>query len=249
MNKFIHPKITVTMPAYNASKFIKEAIESVLAQDHDSFELVILDDGSTDNTWEIIRRYKKDPRVRAFRNRKNHGVGSARNKLVRSAKGRYISLCDADDLMLPDNLKALSRFLDTHPRTGVVYGNLLVLNLDKKSAFIRRPYVMEAKCTLKWDLLEKYSTVPHPGSMIRKGLILKAGGYDETLYCREDAALWSQLFDITEFAHLKDGIYYLWRRHPLSKTRTAALEKFFAESNKIKAEAIRRRYGFDFKFD
>jgi len=255
-----NPKVTVTMPAYNASKYINEAIKSVLTQDYNSFELLILDDGSTDNTWDIIRQYRKDPCVRIYRNKKNSGVAKTRNKLVKLAKGKYISICDADDLMLLGNLKTLSKFLDTHPKIGVVYGNMLILNINNKNELTKRPYVAKTDYVAKWDLLERNSIVSHPGAMIRKEAISRAGGYDEALFYLDDLSLWLKLFEVTKFEYLKDGLYYIWRRHPQSLTRVVGPELKFVDRDrikelaideeriKIKEEAIKRRYGFDFKF-
>jgi len=245
MNKFIHPKITVTMPAYNASKFIKEAIESVLAQDHDSFELVILDDGSTDNTWEIIRRYKKDPRVRAFRNRKNTGGGAARNRTIRLARGKYVSFCDADDLMMPGNLKTLSRFLDAHPKTGMVYPKTLVITIDAKSRMLETPFVTGQDFSKGWDLLG--NLVCQGGAMARKRLLLKAGGYDETAYCSSvDYGLWLRLCEITKVEYLDGGIFYAIIKCP-KRLPPEGEAKYRCYKLRKLAETIKRRYDYDFK--
>jgi len=251
-----NPKVTVTMPAYNASKYINEAIKSVLNQNYESFELLILDDGSTDNTWDVIQKYKKDPRVRIYRNKKNTGVAKTRNRLIRLAKGCYISICDADDLMLPGNLKTLSQYLDNHPRTGAVYGNILILNIDNKNRLIKHPYIAKSDCAIKWDLLEKESLISHSGSMVRKREIFKIGGYDKTLIYLDDLSLWFRLSENTRIKHLRYGIYYIWRRHPSSLTRVAGQDLRYTKKmrviNKerllIKEKAIRRRYGFNFKY-
>jgi len=239
-------KVTVTMPAYNASKYIEAAIESVLSQDYDDFELLIMDDGSTDSILDIVRRYRKYSKVRIFKNKDNLGVGKTRNRLIELSCGRYISPCDADDIMLPGNLKTFSKFLDKHPKVGAVYGNLLALEINKKGVMTDY-YIISSDCSRKWDLLEKYSIICHPGSMIRKDLIIKAGGYGENFYCMDDASLWSRLSDITSIRHLNDGVHYVWRRHPNSLTKTCLRERSSSDRIAIEKEAIKRRYGFNFK--
>lgn len=242
------PKITVIMPAYNVAKYIAQAIESVLSQDYEKFELIMLDDGSNDNTFNVMKKYENDPRIKIYRNKKNQGVGAARNKLLRLAMGEYISPCDADDVMLPNNLKTLSNFLDKHKKIGVVYADLLVVEVDKNDKIIKPFYIEGTDCNKKWDLVEPCSLVNHPGSMIRKSLIFKCGGYDETVYSKDDHALFLKLTEITQFQYLKGEVYYLRRRHPSSLTKTVTLKRLHADMLKIKKEAIKRRYNFDFKY-
>lgn len=237
-------KVSVTMPAYNASRFIRETIESVLAQDYNKFELLIIDDGSTDDTWEVIKIYRNHPKIRIYRNNKNLGVGATRNRLLRLAKGQYISPCDADDIMLPGNLKTLSRFLDTHPDTGAVYGDFLVLERDNKDRILKPPYIKGGNYNKGWDLMRDLGN--YGGSMIRKSLILKVGGYDKTIYSGEDDwDLWLKLAEVTKFKYLKDRVYYIYRRHPKSLTQMA--RGWHSDALRIRINAIKRRYGFDFK--
>jgi len=231
------------MPAYNAARFIKEAIESVLAQDYRPFELLIADDGSTDDTFKIIKDYKAHPKVRICSNRKNLGVGATRNKLVRLARGEYITPCDADDMMLPGNLKRLSVFLDAHPNTGAVYADCLVLETDKDNDLLMAPYILGKDHRKIWDLID--NPINHPGSMIRKSLILKVGGYNENVYSVDDWDLWLRLAEITQFKYLKGEVYYVWRRNPKSLTQTD--KRWHRDYRSIIGEAIKRRYGITWK--
>ncbi len=234
-----HLKVTVAMPAYNASRYIREIIQSVLAQDYDSFELLICNDASKDNTLKIINEFRTHPKVRIFSNKTNLGPGATRNKLSRLAKGQYITPCDADDLMLPGNLKRLSGILDADPHCGVVYANVLKLDVNKENKILKIPQVLGKNYKKAWDLME--NAINHPGSMIRKSLILKVGGYDETVYSVDDWSLWLKLAEVTEFKYLEKEIYYLWRRNPASATRVD--KRFSSDADKIIQEAIRRRYG------
>ncbi len=231
-------KVSVLMPVYNASQYVEEAIESVLAQDYGPFELLIADDGSKDSTLEVISQYKRHPKVRIYSNKKNLGSGATRNRLVRLTKSEYITPCDSDDLMLPGNLRKLSHFLDAHSRIGVVYGDLLVLEVDKDNAPLSPPCVLGGDHDQVWDLLD--NAVNHPGSMIRKSLILKVGGYDETVYSVDDWSLWLKLAEITKFKHLKGEIYYVWKRRSTGLTKTNPRRR--SDVLKIVSEAIERRY-------
>jgi glycosyltransferase involved in cell wall biosynthesis len=232
------------MAAYNASRFIKEAIDSVLSQDYDGFELLIMDDCSEDDTFDIIKKYKNHPKVKIYRNRKNLGVGATRNKLVRLSKGQYITPCDADDIMLPENLKTLGKFLDTHPDVGVVYADILIMEMDRKGKTLKAPHIfLDRDINETWDLIN--DAVNHPGSMMRKSIILKVSGYDETVYSVGDWALLLKLAEVTKFKYLKDRVYYIYRKHPKSLTRTD--KRYNSDSFKIVSDAIKRRYDFEFK--
>lgn len=113
------PSISVVMCAYNAAAFITPAIQSILDQTFKDFELLIVDDASTDTTREIIEAFK-DPRIRVFYHQKNRGSGAARNTALREAKGEYIALMDADDFSLPTRLAAQKRYLDKHKKVGML---------------------------------------------------------------------------------------------------------------------------------
>ena len=109
-----HPKVTVFIPVYNRDKFIGETIESVLAQSYTDFELLIVDDGSTDRTIEVIQSYQ-DPRIRLKTHGKNLGIPATRNKGLAHARGQYIAILDSDDLAHPERLTKQVSFLDQNP--------------------------------------------------------------------------------------------------------------------------------------
>jgi glycosyltransferase involved in cell wall biosynthesis len=239
------------MPAYNAARFIRSAVESVLAQEGADFELLACDDGSRDRTWDILSEWKDDPRVRLFKNRRNMGAAAARNRLLRAARGRYVSPCDADDLMLPGNLRVLSRALDADPAVGAVYADILVLETDKRQRLIRAPYVLDKAFEPGLDLCE--NRVNHGGSMIRRGLMLRVGGYDEDVSSGEDWSLWLKLAEITRFKYLRGELRYLYRLNPWgltgAKRKSAAhMRRWLRTMEDIVGRAVRRRFGVEFRF-
>lgn len=105
------PLVSISMPAFNAENYIAEAIESILAQSYQNFELIICDDGSTDQTSEIINRYN-DPRIVKIFSQKNRGLIATRNEIAQLARGKYLALLDADDLAFPDRLALQVKFLE-----------------------------------------------------------------------------------------------------------------------------------------
>lgn len=232
-------KVTVAMPAFNAGPYVEEAIESVLSQAFRSFELIVVDDRSTDDTWRRVRKYVGRPQVRIARNPRNLGAGATRNAMTRLARGTYIVPCDADDLMLPGALARLSAFLDSNPETGAVYADVLEVIVDAQDVVTQPPGICGQDQRRTWDLIE--NVINHPGSMIRKRLMERVGGYDEHVYSVDDWSLWLKLAEISRISYLPGEIYYLWRRRPSSMTRTD--RNWHRDVTRIRDEAVARRYG------
>ncbi|MCR5405090.1 MAG: glycosyltransferase [Butyrivibrio sp.] len=104
--------VSIIMPSYNTGKFIKESIESVLKQTYTNWELLIVDDCSTDNTDKVVEPFLSDERIKYFKNEKNSGAAVSRNKALREAKGRWIAFLDSDDLWLPEKLEKQIKFME-----------------------------------------------------------------------------------------------------------------------------------------
>ena len=108
------PRVSVVMPAYNAEKYIGEAIDSILNQTFTDFEFIIIDDGSSDRTADIVKSYS-DPRIRLLANERNSGIVASLNRGIQKATGKYIARMDADDYSRLDRIKKQVDFLDNHP--------------------------------------------------------------------------------------------------------------------------------------
>lgn len=104
--------VSVIMPSYNTAKYIAETIDSVLAQTYQNWELIIVDDCSTDNTDEVVEKFLKDSRIRYFKNERNMGAAASRNKALREAKGKWIAFLDSDDLWESEKLENQIRFME-----------------------------------------------------------------------------------------------------------------------------------------
>ncbi len=107
----IEDLVSIIMPSFNTASYINKSIESVLAQTYKNWELLIVDDCSTDNTDEVVESYLKDPRVKYFKNHENSGAALTRNRALREAKGEWIAFLDSDDLWLPNKLEKQLRFM------------------------------------------------------------------------------------------------------------------------------------------
>ena len=225
-------RITVAMPAFDVADVVGEAIESVLAQSLQDFELIVIDDGSSDATAERIACYANHPKVCVFYNNANLGSGATRNRILTQARGRYWMPCDADDLLLPGALADLSEFLDRHADVGVVYGNVLRLDTEAM-ALLREPEVVGTDANQSWDLFE--NAVNHGGSMIRTDLMRRVGGYTPGAM-PDDWDLFLKLSEIARIHYLAGQVYYVWRVRPSSQSR-----KHVAPTEIIRAAVERRR--------
>ena len=210
-------KVSVTIPVYHSAHLVEKAIESVLGQDVGfPFELLICDDASPDNAWEVLQQYSVDPRIRLFRNGENAGCALTRQMMLQEARGEYVSICDSDDELLAGNLQTFCRFLDRHPDIGVVYGDLLEVESDHEGQALVPAKHRKFKFEKAWDL--KHNLVPHGGTMMRTALAREVGGYRHfPNSCDWD--LWLRMAEVTSFHYMEDFLCYLYRRWPNTITR------------------------------
>jgi glycosyltransferase involved in cell wall biosynthesis len=184
------PKVSVIIPAYNAMPYLPEALESVLRQTFSDFEVIIIDDGSTDRTVEWTSKLT-DPRVKVIL-QDNHGSARARNQGIAIANGEYIALLDADDIWEPTKLEKQIRFLDEHPEIGLV--DTWTLLIDETGNSTGRVIVSKAEGDV-WKQLVQFQPVCACDStpLIRRECFETVGLFDENLLFLEDLDLWIRL--------------------------------------------------------
>ena len=207
------PMITILMPAYNARKYIGAAIDSVLQQSFTAFELVIVNDGSTDDTKEIIEIFS-DPRIRLL-NQAHGGVSGALNTGLAIAKGKYIARFDADDICFPERLKKQFVFLEQNP-------DYVIVGTDAEYMLEDGEYLFRFSCighehVALLDKLYFYCPFIHSSVMYLKEAVLKAGGYSPAAHNFEDYLLWTQLAKYGKLYNLPETLIRI-RFNPASVT-------------------------------
>ena len=161
-----YPAVSVVMPVYNYGHYIRESIDSILAQTMPDFELLVVNDGSSDNSSEIAHSYL-DRRVKIIDFHEQRGCYPARNEGMKVAKGKYICVMDADDRCMPERLEKQYRFLEDNTEFGAVGGAYQMMNSQHafyretdyetiKLLFLRYCYLCHATCMIKTSLIEKY---------------------------------------------------------------------------------------------
>ena len=169
------PLVSVVMPAYNSEKFVGLSIESILNQSFEAFELILIDDCSSDTTLEILKKYEAlDSRVRVFANSQNLGIAGNRNYGLSLSVGKYLAWQDADDISRPTRIALQYAFLEAHPDVGIVGGAMHIFS-DLQEVGVRR-YPCEDSQLRR--CIYRYSPVAQPAAMLRLSALKLAGLYD-----------------------------------------------------------------------
>jgi glycosyltransferase involved in cell wall biosynthesis len=204
------PSVSVLMSVFNGQAFLSEAIESILRQTFRDFEFVIIDDGSTDDTSEILSAYaNRDARVLVFHH-DNKGRAESLNIGMSFAKGQYIARMDADDIALRDRLQEQYDFMQCHPEVGLLSGAYERISSDGQLLDIVRPPLRDDQIRL---MMLRTSAMCHPAVMMRKEIALLAGGYRASLLDADDYDLWLRMSEHTQMANLENTILR-YRVHP-----------------------------------
>ena len=228
MSSTVPPRVTVLLPVFNGGPHLGPAIESVLAQTMADFELLVLDDGSTDGSLEVARSCR-DPRVRVVENGRNLGLTATLNRGLREARAPLIARQDADDLSAPDRLSAQAEAMARRPDLA-----LLGTQADVIDSGGRHAGSIVRSCeqgSIRWELLFDNAFV-HSSVMFRREVVLdEAGGYDEALRYCQDYALWTRLVRAHAVANLGRALVRC-RVHGASMTTTGG------EANRRESEAM-----------
>jgi glycosyltransferase involved in cell wall biosynthesis len=196
------PRVSVVIPTYNRGELLCETIDSVLAQTYHDFEIIVVDDGSTDNTAQLLSRYQDDVRL-VYRAHKNCGVAATRNHGIRLARGEFLAFLDSDDRWLPQKLERQVQFADAHPEYGLIateissFNKRGVVEAQNKAATyrIKNGHVVEQLLFGNWI---QTSTV-----LARRECVQAVGGFDEEVgQFGEDWLTWMRIAS-------RSAIYFL----------------------------------------
>lgn len=203
------PEVSVITPAFNRSAYLVMAVDSVLAQTFDKWELIVVDDGSTDKTREVLAPYLSDPRIRYYY-QSNKGQSAARNLGISVARGRYIGFLDSDDIWLPDKLALQVAVFERFPDIGVVHGDEITIDAQGRpiSSHNMARYSGSVTAQLLADNFVSMTT-----ALARKDCFDVLGGFDEADRIAEDYELWLRLSTRYQF-HYEPGHVTLYRSMP-----------------------------------
>ena len=200
------PKVSVVIPTHNRASFLRAAIQSVLNQTFQDFEIIVVDDASEDETPEVIRSFT-EPRIQYVRHETNKGQGVTRNNGLSRASGEYVAFLDDDDEWLPQKLEQQVRLLDSSPaKVGLIYSGFYRADVSTTrvvNRFIpeKRGYVFAAMCQQNW--IGTCSTV-----LIRRACLEKIGLFDEGLAASADYDMWLRISKEFEVEYITEPLVF-----------------------------------------
>jgi glycosyltransferase involved in cell wall biosynthesis len=199
-----NPKLSVVLPAFNAEKTLRRAIDSILNQTFPNFELIVIDDGSTDGTCEVVESYK-DIRIRLVRFQENQGLIAGLNKGLEIARGEYVARQDADDESVTERFAKQVAILESNSHIGVV-GSCVRLRDSSNKLLGIYSYPSEPDLA-RWQSLFK-TPVAHSTAVFRRSVVESVGGYNEKYKLAEDYELWTRVSAVAQILSLRDKLVY-----------------------------------------
>ncbi|MGD1019103.1 MAG: glycosyltransferase [Verrucomicrobiia bacterium] len=239
------PFVSICVPTYNRAQFIEETLESALAQTYPNFEVVVVDDGSTDNTVAVMARIR-DPRVR-FIVKEHSGGPATRNRCIAEARGEFLLWLDSDDALLPNTLEVYAAAMRQHPDVDVFYGNLLEADehLAVQGRWDYRDYYGWRDTLLSDTIIE--NRIPNGAALVRKSCYDKVGGYNPAFRRAHDYEFWTRLVPVATMKSVHADTF-IYRRHEESLSRLRQPADTCYEANAVKAMLARHELRALFPF-
>lgn len=236
-------KVTVIIPCFNRESYIRETIDSVLNQTYEPIEIIVIDDGSTDGSRDVLESYKDKIILLEHPGRVNRGQSAAINLGLDQSSGEYIAILDSDDLFLKDKIKIQVEFLDNNLDIGLVYSNGYYI--DEHGNQIAKMYYSDPieNSDPERVLMDCYFLVPN-NSLVRRSVYHQVGGFDEDLRAAQDHDMAIRIAEKTKLAYIDDYLF-LYRRHPDSISAKKA-DLRWRNGFIILNKAV-KRYNYSFK--
>ncbi len=227
------PLVSVVMCVYNDEKYLEKSIESILNQTFGNFEFIIVNDGSSDKTPEILNSYaQKDSRIKVF-HKENSGTTASANFGIGKARGKYIARIDSDDISYPNRLQKEVETLENNPSVGLVGGGSHLINSDGKIVGVRNIKTKNPKRTLLYRNIFQQSDV-----MFRKSVFDSHNGYREKFLNGEDYDMWLRISEVAKVIKLND-VLGQWRLNAGGYSFSRRKEQL--DSDKVIKEFARQR--------
>jgi len=212
------PRVSVIIPAYNAARYLPFAIDSVIAQSYTDWEIVLVDDGSTDNTRALADSYRpilQDKLQYIYQT--NRGLPAARNTAMRAARGEFLALLDADDVWLPHRLARGVAIMDADPQTGLVHARVKRINPEGNIIGELPVELRHLSGYIARNIYTRRAHIVCPTVLFRVRCLDSAGWFDESMRATEDRDLWFRIAQHDKIAYIDEVLAY-YRLSPSSMT-------------------------------
>lgn len=249
------PKVSIIIPTYNNAHYLPDAVDSAMAQTYTDYEIIIIDDGSTDDTKQVVVPYleKVGSRLK-YIYQKNKGLAAARNTAINHAAGEYIALLDADDKWCKDRLEETVQAIERDEKIGVVHANIMRFSDGEGNLGVPDRSMEKLSGSILKEIFLRKTNIACPTVLFRKKCCDEVGGFDENLArlgC-EDRELWLRIAEKYEFFYI-DKVLARYRINPASmsrnkekmmKARLYVVDKVCAKKKygNLKREALGRIY-------
>lgn len=214
--------VSVILPTYNYAQFLPESVGSILLQTYKSYEILVVDDGSTDNTKEVLSPFMQ--KIKYIKLEQNRGLPIARNIGIQSAQGKYIAFLDADDLWLPEKLQTDVNYFDQHPEVSMVYSRHI--NIDEKGYTLssnRKKRLPSGNIFIQ--LFSEQNFIISSSVVVRRDVFATTGLFDERLFNCQDWDMWLRIAFYFKVAGInKPLVKYRHNPRSLSKNRDNVLK-------------------------
>lgn len=260
----ISPLVSIIIPIYNAGSFLKAALDSCINQTYKNIEIIVIDDGSTDNSAAVCKNYMHYPNFKYIRNEKNQGLIYSLNKAASLATGEYIARMDQDDICFPNRIELQLDYLKKNPDVCALGTDVILM--DKQNYLFGKPrQILFDESSIEWSLISS-CPLHHPTVMFNKKLLIESFNlnelYDKDLHFAEDLGLWSRLLLANKKIHVLNKPLLFYRKHSTSMStvykapqlqasinisRNFAEKKWKVQIDDLFLKSIRTRNGLDNK--
>lgn len=234
--------ISVVIPAFNRAPYIEDALRSVFDQDYPSIELIVVDDGSSDGTYEILKKHQERDAIKLLThpNRANRGQSAALNLGLREAAGEFVAILDSDDMFAPGKLEDQASFLTANPEVGMVYGQGHAVDAGGNFLFELPANGHKEAGDPNHLLLDCYMALPG-GALVRKSVLDEVGFFEESFRAGQDHDMALRIMEATKTAYLPK-LAFFYRKHGDSIS-AKGLERRWKTGMEI-LERARQRYPY-----
>jgi glycosyltransferase involved in cell wall biosynthesis len=207
------PMVSVIIPAFNRVEYIRETVHSALDQNYPNIEVIAVDDGSSDGTYDVLMQFADEQKITllSHANRENRGQSAALNVGLKAASGEFLAILDSDDLFAPTKLADQVRFLQANPSFDMVYGNGLAVDQHGNPLFYTLPENHVETGDPARILLDCYVAIPG-GALIRRSLFEKVGFFEESFRAAQDHDMALRLFEAGNVGYLPEVAFH-YRKH------------------------------------
>jgi glycosyltransferase involved in cell wall biosynthesis len=226
-------KVSIIIPVYDGEKYIREAVDSALNQTYKDFEIIVIDDGSKDNTPNIFETYGSKIK---WKSQENKGQAFAINEGINMAEGKYLAYLDADDVCLPERFENQVKYLDEHPNVGLVYSDRYQINENGETQRI-----MKSQPPDNFVLLQD-SCIPRSAVMHKRECLDAVGSFDESITGSDDWDMWIRISEKFEMGYIsKPLVKYRVHKENISLIRPKRLDHWRYTKMRILKKAYERR--------